>query len=153
MKGVPADYHAKHLRHQLTKSLIVMRESLQVTSFLFISSYQHYFTKHKTCAIYLPTLFLKTLNIYSVHYLLTNIISQNIKHLQYALPTFQHYFTKHKTFTVCATYLPTFFHKTLKTITFSIRESWLQNSSTMVTQMENLWNRCWMTVLLHLILT
>ena len=111
---------------------------------------------HKTlnmCAIYLPTLFLKTLNIYSVHYLLTNIISQNIKHLQYALPTFQHYFTKHKTFTVCATYLPTFFHKTLKTITFSIRESWLQNSSTMVTQMENLWNRCWMTVLLHLILT
>ena len=109
---------------------------------------------HKTlnmCAIYLPTLFLKTLNIYSVCYLLTNIISQNIKHLQCALLTYQHYSTKHKTFTVCTTYLPTLFHKTLKT--FSISESWLQNSSTMVTHMENLWNRCWMRVLLHLILT
>ena len=80
-----------------------------------LPSYQHYFTKQKTftvCTTYLPTLFHKTKNIYSVHYLLTNIISQNKKHLQGALPIYQHYFTKQKTFTVCTTYLPTLFHKT-----------------------------------------
>ena len=105
LKGVPADYHPKHLQHQLTKSLIVMRELLKVSSFFFGHIYfltKHYFTKTFTvCALYLP-----------------NIISQKL--LQCALCTYQtlfhknfysvlsvlttHYFTK--SFTVCALYLP-----------------------------------------------
>ena len=47
LKGVPPDYHAKHLWHQLTKSLKVMRESLKVSLFFckyLFSYHKHYFT-------------------------------------------------------------------------------------------------------------
>ena len=109
LKGVPADYHLKHLWHQLTKSLIVMRELLKVSLFfLYIF-------------IFLPqTLFHK--NFHSVHSVLKNIISQKLS--QCALCTYKHYFTKlsqcalctyrhyfTKTFTVCALYLQKLFHK------------------------------------------
>ena len=95
LKGVPADYHPKHLKHQLTKSLIVMRESLKVSLIflLYLFSYhKHYFTKTFTvCALYLPNIILQKLlqcalctyqtlfhkNFYSVHSVLT-----------------KHYFTK-----------------------------------------------------------
>ena len=89
LKGVPADYHLKHLWCQLTKSLIVMRDPLKVSLFflLYLFSYhKHYFTKTFTVsALYLPKLF--HINFYSVCSVLT-----------------KHYFTK--TFTVCTLYLP-----------------------------------------------
>ena len=105
LKEVPADYHPKHLRHQLTKSLIVMRESLKVSLFfckyfillpqtLFHKNFysvhsvltKHYFTKTLQCALCTyQTLFHK--NLYNVHSVLT-----------------KHYFTK--TFTMCTLYVP-----------------------------------------------
>ena len=79
LKGMPADYHRKHLWHQLTKSLIVMRESLKVSLFFckyLFSYHKHYFTKTFTvCTLYLP-----------------NIISQKL--LQCAFCTYQTLFHK-----------------------------------------------------------
>ena len=88
LKGVPADYHPKHLWHQLTKNLIVMRELLNVSSFIcniYFLSTNIISQKHSQCVLSTyQTLFHK--NFYSVCSVLT-----------------KHYFTK--TFTVCALYL------------------------------------------------
>ena len=94
LKGVPADYHPKHLWHQLTKSLIVMRESLKVHLFfcnIYFLTTSIFSQKHSQCALCIyQTLFHK--NFYSVRSVLT-----------------KHYFTK--TFTVCALYLPNIISK------------------------------------------
>ena len=112
LKGVPADYHLKHLRHQLTKNLIVMRESLKVSFFwLYLFSYhKHYFTKTFTvCPLYLPKIISQKMFTVCALYL-PNIISQKL--LQCVLCTYQTLF--HKNFySLCSVPTKQYFTKTL----------------------------------------
>ena len=95
LKGVPADYHPKHLWDQLTKSLIVMRELLKVSLFflvIFIFLLQTLFHKnfYSVCSVLTKHYFPKTLTVCTLY--LQNIISKKL--LQCVLCTNQTLFHK-----------------------------------------------------------